>query len=100
MRILVIRGGALGDFIVTLPMVRLLRQRWPEAHIEVLGNPRIAEVALHRHYLDAVRSVDRGPLSTFFMPRAVLDPSWMEYIGDFELVLSYFYDPDALFLVN
>lgn len=100
MRILIIRGGALGDFIVTLPTLRLLRQRWPDAHIEVLGNPRLAEIAVGRHYLDAVRSVDRGPLSAFFMPRAVLDPEWMDYIGDFELVLSYFYDPDELFLAN
>src|SRR5476651_2464678 len=100
MNILVIRGGALGDFIVTLPTLRLLRERWPEAHIEVLGQPRLAEIALHRHYLNDVRSVNHGPLSAFFTPRAVLDPEWMDYIGDFDLVLSYFYDPDGLFLTN
>ena len=27
-------------------------------------------------------------------------PAWMDYIGDFDLVLSYFYDPDSLFLAN
>ena len=100
MKILFIRGGALGDFIVTLPTLRLLRQRWPEAHIEVLGHPRISEIALHRTYLNGVRSVDHGPLSAFFTPRAVLDPAWMDYIGGFDLVLSYFYDPDGLFLLN
>jgi heptosyltransferase III len=100
MKILFIRGGALGDFIVTLPTLRLLRQRWPDAHIEVLGHPRLAEIALDRHYLNAIRSVDRGPLSAFFTPRAVLDPAWMDYIGGFDLVLSYFYDPDGLFLLN
>lgn len=100
MKILFIRGGALGDFIVTLPTLRLLRQRWPDAHIEVLGHPRLAEIALHRHYLNAVRSVNHGPLSAFFTPRAVLDPAWMDYIGSFDLVLSYFYDPDGLFLHN
>ncbi|MEI9999321.1 MAG: glycosyltransferase family 9 protein [Verrucomicrobiota bacterium] len=100
MKILLIRGGALGDFVVTLPTLALLRERWPEAHIEALGHPRLCEVALRRHYLDAVRSVDRGPLSTFFTPRAVLDPEWMDYIGDFDLVLSYFYDPDGFFLHN
>jgi heptosyltransferase-2 len=100
MNILFIRGGALGDFIVTLPTLRLLRQRWPDAHIEILGHPHLTEIALKRYYVDAVRSVNHGPLSAFFMPRAVLDPSWMEYIGDFDLVLSYFYDPDELFLVN
>jgi heptosyltransferase-2 len=100
MKILFIRGGALGDFIVTLPTLRLLRQRWPDAHIEVLGHPRLAEVALQRYYLNAIRSVNHGPLSAFFTPRAVLDPAWMDYIGSFDLVLSYFYDPDGLFLLN
>jgi heptosyltransferase-2 len=100
MKILFIRGGALGDFIVTLPTLRLLRQRWPEARIEVLGHPRIAEIALDRYYLNAIRSVNHGPLSAFFTPRAVLDPAWMDYIGDFDLVLSYFYDPDGLFQLN
>jgi heptosyltransferase-3 len=100
MNILVIRGGALGDFIVTLPTLRLLRERWPDAHIEVLGQPRLAEIALKRHYLNGVRSVNHGPLSAFFTPRAVLDPEWMDYVGDFDLVLSYFYDPDGLFLDN
>ena len=100
MNILFIRGGALGDFIVTLPTLRLLRERWPDAHIEVLGHPRLSEIALQRYYLNAVRSVNHGPLSAFFTPRAVLDPAWMDYIGDFDLVLSYFYDPDGFFLTN
>jgi heptosyltransferase-2 len=100
MKILMIRGGALGDFIITLPTIGLLRQKWPEAHIEVLGHPRTLEIALHRHYLDGVRSIDRRPLSAFFTPLAVIDPDWMDYIGDFDLVLSYFYDPDGLFLAN
>ena len=100
MNILFIRGGALGDFIITLPTLRLLRERWPDAHIEVLGQPRFSEIALHRYYLNGVRSVNHGPLSAFFTPQAVLDPEWMEYIGDFDLVLSYFYDPDGLFHSN
>jgi heptosyltransferase-2 len=100
MRILLIRGGALGDFIVTLPTVRLLRRKWPDAHIEVLGHPRIAEIGQGRHYFDASRSVNHGPLSAFFTPRAVLDPAWMDYFGDFDLVLSFFYDPDGLFGAN
>jgi len=100
MRILFIRGGALGDFIVTMPTMRLVRQHWPDAHIEVLGHPHHAEIALDRFYLNGVRSVERGPMSAFFMPRAVLDPAWMDYIESFDLVLSYFYDPDELFLIN
>lgn len=44
--ILILRGGALGDFIVTLPALALLRQRWPDARIELVGNPAAAQLAL------------------------------------------------------
>lgn len=47
-RILVLRGGALGDFIVTLPALALLRDRWPEARIELAGNATAAQLALRR----------------------------------------------------
>ncbi len=36
-KILVIRGGAIGDFILTLPAIAALRQRFPWAQLEVLG---------------------------------------------------------------
>jgi heptosyltransferase-2 len=100
MKLLFIRGGGLGDFIVTLPALRLAREKWPDARIDLLGHPHLAEIALDRYYLDGVRSVNHGPLSAFFTPRAVLDPAWMDYIGGFDLVASYFYDPDGLFLAN
>lgn len=98
--ILFIRGGALGDFIVTLPALRLVREQWPKAHIELLGYPRHAILGLKRYYLDAVRSVDYGPLAGFFIPNAVLDPDLVDYFGDFDLVVSYFYDPDLIFQNN
>jgi heptosyltransferase-3 len=36
-RVLVIRGGAIGDFILTLPAMRLLREMIPNCHLEVMG---------------------------------------------------------------
>ncbi len=98
--ILFIRGGALGDFIVTLPALRLVREKWPQAHIELLGYPRHAALGVNRYYLNAVRSVDTGPLAGFFIPNAVLDPELVDYFGDFDLVVSYFYDPDQIFFQN
>jgi heptosyltransferase-2 len=99
-KILVIRGGALGDFLIMLPTLRLLRERWPDARIDLLGHPPLAEPAVGRFYLDGARSVNHGPLAAFFTPRAVLDPAWMDWFGEFDLVLSYFYDPDQLFETN
>ena len=47
-RLLILRGGALGDFLVTLPALALLRQRWPDAEIELIGNPVAAALAQAR----------------------------------------------------
>ena len=34
-RILVVRGGAIGDFVLTLPVLAALRRQFPQAHLEV-----------------------------------------------------------------
>ena len=99
-RILIVRGGAIGDFIMTLPAIGALRERWPDAHIEILGYPHIIEMARQRYYADAVRSIDAKPMAGFFIPNGILDPSLMEYFGSFNLVISYLFDPDSIFANN
>ena len=44
-RILIIRPGALGDFILTLPLISGLRRLYRDAWIEALANRRIASLA-------------------------------------------------------
>jgi heptosyltransferase-2 len=99
-RILVIRGGAIGDFIMTLPAIGALRERWPEAHIEILGYPHIIELARGRHYADATRSIEARPMAGFFVPNGILEPTLMDYFGSFNVVISYIFDPDEFFANN
>jgi ADP-heptose:LPS heptosyltransferase len=96
-RILVIRGGALGDFILTLPAIRLLRENFPDCALDILGYRHIAILAEGRYYADATRSIDYGPLAGFFHPSAALDHALCEYFGEFQQIISYIYDPDGLF---
>ncbi len=56
-RILVIRGGAIGDFILTLPALKALRDEYPSAHIELLAYRHIAALAENRLYAQAIRSI-------------------------------------------
>ena len=44
-KILVIRGGAIGDFILTLPVLSALRAQFPDTRLELLGYPHIAQLA-------------------------------------------------------
>ncbi len=99
-RILVIRGGAIGDFILTLPALGLLRDAFPDAHIEILGYRHIVALAENRYYADATRSIEYAPLAGFFNPKSALDPELCEYFSSFNQVVSYLYDPDDFFKGN
>lgn len=99
-RILVIRGGALGDFILTLPAIRLLRENFPQAHLEILGYTHIIALADGRYYADATRSIEYAALSRFFIPDAELAPDLMAYFASFQQIVSYLYDPDQFFENN
>ncbi|MFZ4682067.1 MAG: glycosyltransferase family 9 protein [Terrimicrobiaceae bacterium] len=96
-KILVIRGGAIGDFLLTLPAIGLLRENFPDCHLEILGYRHIAALADGRFYANATRSIEYGPLAGFFNPKADLDPELCEYFSGFQQILSYIYDPDQLF---
>lgn len=95
-RILVIRGGALGDFILTLPAIRLLRDNFRDCALHILGYHHIAILA-EGYYADSIRSIDYGPLAGFFNPKASLDRELCDYFSGFKQIVSYIYDPDALF---
>jgi heptosyltransferase-3 len=99
-RILVIRGGAIGDFVLTLPAIKLLRDAFPRAHIEILGYRHIIALAERRFYADATRSIESGPLAAFFARDAALPVELTEYFGSFDLIVSYLFDPDGIFHSN
>ena len=99
-RILVIRGGAIGDFIVTLPALKALREASPHAHIEILGYKHIAVLAENRFYAQAVRSIEYGSLSGFFAKNSELPAELADYFASFDLIISYLYDPDGVFESN
>src|SRR5436309_7916989 len=99
-RILVIRGGAIGDFILTLPALKALRDACPHAHIEILAYKHIAVLAENRFFAQAVRSIEYGPLSRFFARNSELPAELANYFGSFDLIISYLYDPDRIFENN
>jgi heptosyltransferase-3 len=99
-RVLVVRGGAIGDFILTLPALKALRDAYPDARIEILGYKHIAVLAENRFYAQAVRSIEYGPLSRFFAKNSELPAESADYFATFDLIISYLYDPDGIFESN
>lgn len=99
-KILVIRGGAIGDFILTLPVLGALRQQFPKAHVEVLGYPHIAQLALAGGLVRRVQSIESRALAAFFARDGDLAESLVDYFSEFDLIISYLYDPDHIFKTN
>lgn len=99
-RILVIRGGALGDFILTLPVFAALRAQFPAARVEVLGYPHIARLSLAGGLAHAVHPIEARPLARFFARGASLDPAVASFFAGFAVIVSFLYDPDCVFQDN
>jgi len=99
-RILVIRGGAIGDFILTLPALRALRKTFPDAWIEIMGYPATAEIAHHRYYADAVSRVDAADIAPLFTPEGALPERRLARLRQFDLAVCFWKDEPGLLSVN
>jgi heptosyltransferase-3 len=99
-KILVIRGGAIGDFLLTLPAIQLLREAFPNVRLEILGYEHIVTLAEGGGLADATRSIEYSAMAGFFNPKAELDAELCEYFTGFQQVVSYLYDPDGFFAGN
>jgi heptosyltransferase-3 len=99
-KILVIRGGAIGDFILTLPAITALRRQFPRAHLEILGYPHIVQLALAGGLVDRAQPIEARGLAGFFARGGELASELADYFSEFDLIVSYLYDPDEIFKTN
>lgn len=93
-RILVLRGGALGDFIVTLPALQALREQWPDAYIELAGNARAGELGLISGVLDRLHSQQEGRWSQLYSAEP-LSSDFAAWLQSFDVILNFWPDPDG-----
>jgi ADP-heptose:LPS heptosyltransferase len=93
-RILVIRGGGLGDFILILPVLAALQQKWPGAKVELLSNLEMGELAQGSGYVEAVHSIHHAEIATLFteQPSRLLS----RFLKDFDLVINFLPDSSGL----
>lgn len=99
-RILVIRGGAIGDLVLTFPVLAALRAQFPQCQLALLGYSHIAGLALAGGLVDDLRPIEARALAGFFAEKGDLDEGLAGYFAGCSLVLSYLYDPDRIFERN
>ena len=99
-RFLILRGGAIGDFIVTLPALAAIRRRWPDGYVELVGYPHIAGLAAVGGLVDRVVSLDRSEVAHYFAFEPDLAPSHVDYLRSFDVAISYLFDPSGVVCEN
>lgn len=99
-RLLVLRGGALGDFILTLPAIRALLAAHPGASLDLVANPSVAAIARDAFPVRAIRSLDDPALARFFVRGTDLPPATRDYFAHADVIVSYLHDPGEVFETN
>ena len=92
-RFLILRGGAIGDFIATLPVLQALKTQWPAAEIEIWGYPHIANLAVAAGLARSVVSLDRAEMSRFFIPEPQFTDAQVMAVRSFDIFFNYLHDP-------
>ncbi|MEK7297766.1 MAG: glycosyltransferase family 9 protein, partial [Planctomycetota bacterium] len=99
-RILIIRPGALGDLIVTLPTFGAIRHYFQDAHIEIMGYTTFLEITKGRFYADAVSLFDQADNTPLFVNNAQLPPSLIKKFESIDLIFSFVSDKEQVFAHN
>jgi len=98
--VLVIHQGALGDFILALPTLEIVRKTFPDAKTVIMGYPGILELAEKRFYADEVLSVDQRGMASFFVREGSLDPVLSQFFKRFDLIPVFGRDGEKPFIKN
>ncbi len=99
-RICLIHAGAIGDFVLALRLIAMLKATWSRATLEVLGRPETVSVAVGRAGVDGVASMETFGLHTFFVEGAELDAKGKDYFAQFDLVIDMLGGPGSTFAAN
>ncbi len=92
-RILVMRGGALGDFVLGLPALRTLREGYPQARLELIAPSAVLPLAAS--LVDVMAPLERAGLSSLFGDSAQLPEEVASRYRDLDLVVLWIGDAEG-----
>lgn len=92
--VLIIKPGALGDTLLTLPAVAALRRAWPDAGFHWVGYPAHLEWLKGTAYLDACLSIDSHLFCHLF--DGLADEPLMELLSRYDYGIAWIRDPQSM----
>jgi heptosyltransferase-2 len=93
LQIVVLRGGALGDIVLTLPILQALRDFYPDCFVTLVAP--YPQAILARYHTDRVLDLNSARLLGLFKSGTSLQDEARECLLA-DLILSYLSDPDRM----
>jgi len=94
-RIGIFLAGALGDFLLSLPALIKLRNVFPTAEIDLIGNPSWLPLARQWTLMDRVYSIEELPIHAGFQPALSKDHRLFRFLTKYHLIISWFGDKNG-----
>jgi len=99
LHILVIRPGAIGDTLLTFPIIKAIRREYSDPHITLVGNPVVLPLALASGLVDAVSDYGQLQWSSLFSAHDTLSPAMPatpSQLQHTDLAICWLRDPDGM----
>ncbi len=99
MRVLIIRPGAIGDTLLTFPLLQALKVQYSDLFITFVGNAAVLPLALACNLVNAVSSYEDAKWSKLFQPDAPAE-QLSELLGKVDMVVCWLRDPQGIVANN
>ena len=100
-RVLIIRSGAVGDLVLTLPVLAALKKCCDGISIDMMGDPVRLALLKQCGYVDKVQSIDDRDFTPLFVRHASLaDGLALRNLQSYDAIISYLPDSDGVFAEN
>jgi ADP-heptose:LPS heptosyltransferase len=96
MNIAVIRPGAIGDTLLTFPILRALRARYANPHITFVGNTAVLPLVQEFGLVEEVSDYQSLQWSELFSHAGIQSPALRSLLRGIDLAICWLRDPDHL----
>ncbi len=87
LRVLVLRGGAIGDFVVTLPVLQWLRLAAPGGVIDLACHARVAPLAAG--LVTQWRDIESAVFLPLYAEAGAVEEAVAGFLGNYDLIVSF-----------
>lgn len=100
----ILQPGALGDCLLTLPLVKIMKEALGLGGVDIIGHTDYIGIFPERSCVDSVRSLDSADLHRLFVEPAKFDlADWdplIHVFADYSWIVTFLGEPDSHFEQN